>query len=128
MSESSSVPVSCNIPPPTILTKPLADLTSVSVLAAVKVNVSPTSYNVPTSSTSTPLTEPLLILLITSSASPFPILSISIFSSSEYRIPSFTIVAEETIDLTVNPTITSLSIEFAVILSPSVNVPVIDCI
>ena len=59
--KSSSVPDSHWIPPPTILTKPLADFTSVSALTGVNVNVSPTSYFEPTSSTSIPLTEPRLI-------------------------------------------------------------------
>ena len=60
-SKSSSVPVYNRIQPPTILTKPLADFTLVSALTGVNVSVSPTSYFEPTSSTSTPLTEPRLV-------------------------------------------------------------------
>ena len=42
----------------------------------------------------------------------------------EWSIPSFTTVASLTIPLTVKPTETSLVIEFAVALSPSINVPI----
>ena len=67
--KSSSVPDSNWMPPPTMLTKPLAlTVLFVSALTGVNVNVSPTSYLEPTSSTSTPLTEPSLILLTTTSA------------------------------------------------------------
>ena len=74
-SESSSVPVSNCIPPPTTLTKPDADLVSLSEV--VKVRTSPTSYPEPASSTITSLTEPLVIPLTTNSALLFPKFSIS---------------------------------------------------
>ena len=94
-----------------------------SALALVKVRVSPTSYFVPASSTSIPLTEPRFVWATSTSAKPLPIFSTAISSSSECKIPSFVTVPELTIALTVKPTVTSLVVEFPVILSPSLNVP-----
>jgi len=74
-SESSSVPVSNCIAPPTTLTKPAADFVSLSEV--VKVRTSPTSYPEPASSTMTSLTAPLVIPLTTNSALLLPRFSIS---------------------------------------------------
>ena len=121
ISESSSVPVSCKIPPPTILTKAFADLVSDSEV--VNVSTSPTSYNVPASSTRTSLTPPFAIPSTISAASLLPRFSKSTTSWSECNIPSFVIDVLDTIEETVKDTSTSLDVEFPVIVSQSVNVP-----
>ena len=134
ISESSSVPVSCRIPPPTILTKAVADLVSDSDV--VNVNASFTSYNEPASSTRTSLTVPFAIPSTISDASLLPRFSKPTTSWSVCKIPSFVIDVLETIEETVKDTSTSLEVEFPVIVSPSVNVPtifassnsVMDCI
>ena len=121
--ESSSVPVSCKIPPPTILTNPDADTASVSALAAVNVRVSPTSYSDPTSSTSTPSTEPSSIPETTADANPLPTLSTVISSASVWSIPSLTTAPLDKTDVIVNLISTSLVFEVADIISPEVKVP-----
>ena len=123
--ESSNVPVSNWIPPPIILTKPSASLISVSALAEVKVSTSPTSYFEPTSSTSTPLTEPVLIPLTIMVAKPLPTFSTSTSSKFECNIPSLTTTPDENIDVKVNATVTSLCVDVPVTSSPLVKVPII---
>ena len=120
-SESSSVPAFNCRQPPITLTKPVADL--VSLAEVVKVRTSPTSYPEPASSTMTSLTEPLVIPLTTNSALLFPKFSISTGSWSVWRIPVLVSDAEDSIASTVNETSTSLTVEFAVIVSPSWNTP-----
>ena len=123
-SESSSVPVSNVIPPPITLTKPAAVFVSLSEV--VKVRTSPTSYPEPASSTMTSLTEPLVIPLTTNVALSFPKFSISTGSWSVCKIPLLVSDAEDTIASTVNETSTSLTVEFAMITSPSKNITVIS--
>ena len=79
--------------------------------------MSPTSYNVPASSTSISLTPPVPISLTLASANPFPIFSTLTTSLSECNIPSLTTVVVEKTEPTVNPTVTSLVRDIAVIFS-----------
>ena len=125
---SSSVPVSSWKPPPTILTKPVAVDTSVSALLEVNVNVSPSSYNVPASSTTTSLTEPPLIPSTTIVAFSFPIACIVTVSWSVWRIPSLVRTVDVKKGWTVNLTVKSLVVEIALTISASENVPSIGTI
>ena len=58
------------------------------------------------------------------SANPLPTLSTPTTSFLECNIPSLTTVVVDKTEPTVNSTVTSLSVEFALIFSPSVKVPV----
>ena len=116
------------IPPPTILTKPVAAATSVSTVLEVNVTVSPSSYNVPASSTITSLTEPLDIPSITIVAFSLPTASSGTTSLSVWRIPSFVTVVDEMKGCTVKVTETSLEVDTPDIISASVNVPLIGTI
>ena len=127
ISESSRVPVSWSIPPPTILISPVADEISVSFESEVKVIVSPTSYCCPTSSTIISLTDPVKISSTTTSDTPLPRLSTVRVSSVLFSIPSFVRTDVVICDDTVNETSTSLVLDMALIISPSVNVPLILC-
>ena len=127
ISESSRVPASCKIPPPIILTTPVAALISVSFESEVNDTVSPTSYKLPPSSTMTSLTDPVRISSTTTSDTPEPRLSILSVSDTLFSIPSFVTVDVVICDDTVNVTSTSLVLDVAVIVSPSVNVPTIFC-
>ena len=81
-SESSRVPDSCRTPPPTTLTNPVGNSTSVSADGLVKVKESLIWYPVPTSSMITPDTPPLLMVSTLTSANSFPVSSTTIGSSS----------------------------------------------
>ena len=126
--ESSSVPVSNWIPPPTILTKPVASETSVSAESEVNVTVSPSSYNVPASSIITSLTEPPTIPSISIIAFSFPIASIVTDSLFVWSIPSLVKVTAVTKGCTVNVTVKSLVVDIVLIISASENVPSIGTI
>ena len=127
ISESSRVPASCKIPPPIILTTPVAALISVSFESEVNDTTSPTSYKLPPSSIITSLTDPVRISSTTTSDTPLPRLSILRVSDTLFNIPSFVTADVVIWDDTVNVTSTSLVVDVAVIVSPSVNVPTIFC-
>ena len=98
-----------------------------SLESDVNVTVSPTSYKLPPSSTMTSLTDPVRISSTTTSDTPLPRLSILSVSDTLFSIPSFVTVDVLICDDTVNVTSTSLVLDVAVIVSPSVNVPTIFC-
>ena len=125
--ELSRVPVSCSIPPPTILTTPVAAEISVSFESEVNVTTSPTSYKLPPSSTTTSLIDPVRISSTTTSDTPEPRLSILRVSLILFSIPSLLTALVVICDDTVNVTSTSLVIDVPVIISPSVNVPTRLC-
>ena len=127
ISESSRVPASCKIPPPIILTTPVATLMSVSFESEVNDTTSPTSYRLPPSSTITSLTDPVEMSSTTTSDTPEPRLSILRVSDILFSIPSFVTADVVIWDDTVNVTSTSLVVDVPVIVSPSVNVPTIFC-
>ena len=90
----------------------------------VKVRTSPTSYFVPASSITTPLTLPDLMSPILAVALPLPIfasVSISISSDAPYNAPDSLIVTEDTIELTVNDINVSVTFETTCIVSPLAN-------
>ena len=122
--ESESVPFNW-IEPSIIETNPVAALVLDSEV--VNVNTSPTSYFVPASSTTIPLIEPSLIFDTWTSATPLPTsLSKEILSPTEYKIPPSETDADATIFLMVKDIDTSWTVEVAVMVSPSENVPVIE--
>ena len=89
-----------------------------------KVRTSPTSYFVPASSTTTPLTSPISMLPILDVASPLPIfssVSISIDSETPYNAPDSSTVTDDTIELTVNYINVSVTFETTCIVSPLTN-------
>ena len=98
-----------------------------SLESDVKVIVSPTSYCCPTSSTMISLTDPVRISSTTTSDTPLPRLSTVRVSDVLFSIPSFTTVPVAICDDTVNETFTSLVLDTALIISPSVNVPTMFC-
>ena len=115
-------------PPPTILTKPVAVETSVSTVLEVNVNVSPSSYRVPASSTIISLTEPLVIPSISIVAFSLPTASTVKTSWSVCRIPSLVTTVDVMKGCTVNVTVTSLEVDTPDTISASVNVPSIGTI